>query len=51
MKRPVECPKCKGTGQVPRKDLPPVLRGAIGVRQYDKCPVCDGVGYVEGETK
>ena len=47
MKRPVKCPKCKGSGRVPRKDLPPLLRGAIGVRQYDECPVCDGAGYVE----
>ncbi len=50
MKRPEKCPKCKGTGRVPRKDLPPMLRGpmAFGVRQDDECPVCDGTGYVEG---
>ncbi len=50
MKRPVKCPKCKGTGRVPRKDLPPMFRGpmAFGVRQDDECPVCDGTGYVEG---
>lgn len=48
MKRPVKCPKCKGSGKVPRKDLPPMLKGAIGIRQYEECPVCDSVGYVEG---
>ena len=50
MKRPVKCPKCKGTGQVPRKDLPPMLKGplAFGVRQTDECPICNGQGYVEG---
>ena len=48
MKRPVKCPKCKGSGQIPRTDLPPMLKGAMGVRQTDECPVCDGTGYVEG---
>ncbi|MGQ9545545.1 MAG: hypothetical protein ACUVTR_00030 [Dehalococcoidia bacterium] len=48
VKHPVKCPKCGGTGQVPRKDLPPLAKGAIGVRQTEKCPVCDGIGYVEG---
>jgi DnaJ-class molecular chaperone len=48
IKHPVKCPKCKGTGQIPRKDLPPLLKGAIGVRQTEECPVCDGTGYVEG---
>jgi len=38
--------KCQG--EVPRKDLPPFLKGAIGIRQSDECPVCHGVGYVEG---
>jgi hypothetical protein len=49
IKHPVKCPKCKGTGQIPRKDLPPLLKGAIGVRQTEECPVCDGTGYVEGQ--
>ena len=48
MKRPVKCPKCKGTGQVPRRDLPPMLKGAIGIRQYDECPRRRGTGFVEG---
>jgi len=48
MKRPVKCPKCKGSGQMPQRDLLPILRGAIGVRQHEECPVCDGTGYVEG---
>jgi DnaJ-class molecular chaperone len=50
MKHPVKCPKCKGSGEVERKDLPPMLKGplAFGIRQNDVCPVCDGVGYVEG---
>jgi len=45
---PQLCPKCKGKGEVPRKDLPPFLKGAMGIRQNDECPVCHGVGYVEG---
>ncbi len=49
MKRPVRCPKCKGTGQVARKDLPPLLKGAIGIGQTEECPVCNGVGCVEGQ--
>jgi len=48
MKNPKLCPKCKGKGEVPRKDLPPFLKGAMGIRQSDECPVCHGVGYVEG---
>ena len=48
MKHPVRCPKCKGSGQIPRKDLPPMLKGAMGIRQTDECPVCEGMGYVEG---
>jgi DnaJ-class molecular chaperone len=48
MKHPTKCPKCHGSGQVPRKDLPPLLQNAIGIRQTDECPVCDGVGWVEG---
>jgi DnaJ-class molecular chaperone len=48
MKNPKLCPKCNGKGEVPRKDLPPLLKGAIGIRQRDECPVCHGVGYVEG---
>ena len=50
MKRPVKCPRCKGSGQVPRTDLPRLMRGAIGIRQNDECPVCDGTGYVEGQA-
>ena len=48
MKHPVRCPKCKGSGQIPRKDLPPLLKGAMGIRQTEECPICDGTGYVEG---
>jgi len=46
MKDPKLCPKCKGKGEVPRKDLPPFLKGAMGIRQNDECPVCHGVGYI-----
>ena len=51
IKHPVRCPNCKGSKQIPRKDLPPMLKGplAFGIRQNDECPVCDGVGYVEGK--
>ena len=48
VKHPVKCPKCKGNGRILRTDLPPMLKGAMGVRQTDECPVCDGTGYVEG---
>ena len=48
MKNPKVCPKCNGKGEVPRKDLPPFLKGAMGIRQNDECPVCHGVGYVDG---
>jgi len=52
LRNPVQCPKCMGTGQIKRKDLPPLMRGlppVFGVRQTDTCPVCDGIGYVEGK--
>ena len=42
MKHPVKCPKCKGSGRIPTTDLPPMLKDAMGVRQTDECPVCDG---------
>ena len=50
IKHPVRCPNCKGSGKIPRTDLPPMMRGplAFGIRQNDECPVCDGVGYVDG---
>ena len=48
MRNPKICPKCKGTGQVPRKDLPLYLKGALGIRQQDPCPICEGTGYVRG---
>jgi len=48
MKRPVRGPKGKGSGKLPREDLPPLPKGAYGTRQHDDCPVCDGTGYVEG---
>lgn len=48
MKQPAKCPNCKGSGQVPRKDLPPMQKGAIGIRHTEICLVCNGIGYVEG---
>ena len=48
MKRPVRCPKCKGSGKIPRKDLLPIQRGAMDIRQTEECPVCEGTGYVQG---
>ena len=50
IRNPMECLGCGGSGEIPRKDLPPMYRGplAIGIRQNDECPVCDGTGYVEG---
>ena len=48
MRNPKICPLCKGTGKIPRPDLPPYLKGAIGIRQHDPCPVCEGIGYVPG---
>jgi len=47
MRNPKICLLCKGTGKVPR-DLPPYLKGALGIRQQDPCPVCQGTGYVSG---
>ena len=53
VRNPRDCPKCGGTGEVERKDLPPMLKGplAFGIRQNDVCPVCDGVGYVKGPAR
>ncbi len=28
---------------MPTKDLPPILKNVMGVRQYEECPVCDAV--------
>jgi hypothetical protein len=41
-------PRCHGSDQVLRRDLPPLLKNGIGVRQADAYPAYDGVGWVQG---
>jgi len=45
MARKVRCWNCNGSGRV-RRPLPPIHRGALGVPQTQKCPECNGRGYL-----
>ena len=51
MPHPVKCHGCQRSGRIPVPDLPPMLKGALGVRPTDDCPECSsaaGIHYLFG---
>ena len=42
---PVKCPRCGGTGRIPKK-MPKLLDEKLWGKQTEECPDCEGTGKV-----